>query len=478
MRREIEKSLDSQDMVVIAEYRLLNAIFLNPNIIIDKKISKDIFVHEVCKSIFESVEHCINKKIPVTEGAVFQYGSGIDINITAQSIHEIATLQSDKNVETKDMIETLLNVKKSLQAFHLMKEVESIANNNPILSEIDREKIRQKMYKAENLLLNSVSIKKLETAEEMIEAYKETFNERRNGKKYKFYDPLLDKLITYGPAPGCGSLIAAATGMGKSAYCLSIIDRLKKAAVPTMYYSLEMGRTDTMDRFCAKNLKIPLSDIVNPPDIETWNSINKKMQEYWAEFVKDKNFRFSECASLSLGNVKQDIIKFQQEINQQYMVVVFDLLSMIKDFMIIDKNGLNFAQGIEVAINVLNAMAKELGFHYIAVLQMNRKTEDGKIDDIKDIDQFRPSRSQIKNSNSYLERVRAALTLFRPKYYAEMYLEDESLYEDMSDICYVSLLKQNQGKVSSSLRYLFDGEIMEMTPLEDENLEEENEKDV
>ena len=158
------------------------------------------------------------------------------------------------------------------------------------------------------------------------------------------------------------------------------------------------------------------------------------------------------------------------------MVVVFDLLSMIKDFMIVDKSGVNFAQGIEVAINVLNAMAKELGFHYIAVLQMNRKSEDGRIDDLKDIEKFRPSRSQIKNSGAFLERVRYALTLFRPKYYAEAYLEDASLYEDMQDICHVSLLKQNQGKVSSSLRYLFDGETMNMIPLEDEDLNKEGEE--
>ena len=476
MRKEIEKTLDAQDMVVIAEYRLLNAIFLKPENIMEKKIDREIFVHEVCKSLFDSIEHCYNNKIPVTEEAVFQYGSGIDINISSENIHTIATLQLDKNVETKDMCEALYKTKQSLKAISLMREVEAITHSNPILTPEQEDKIRMKMYEAENLLLSTVNIKKVETAEEMARAYKEAFDERRNGKKYRFYEPLLDKLITYGPAPGCGGLIAAATGMGKSAYCLSIIDRLKKAGVPIMYYSLEMGRTDTMDREVAKNIDVPLADIVNPPDPDTWQAINEKLEKFLKEFVQDKNFRFSECASLTLGNIKQDIIKFQQEIGQQYMVVVFELLSMIKDFMIVDKSGVNFAQGIEVAINVLNAMAKELGFHYIAVLQMNRKSEDGRIDDLKDIEKFRPSRSQIKNSGAFLERVRYALTLFRPKYYAEAYLEDASLYEDMQDICHVSLLKQNQGKVSSSLRYLFDGETMNMIPLEDEDLTKEGEE--
>lgn len=468
MNRKEEKHLDAQDSVVIAEYRLLNAIFLNPQKIIDLNLDRDIFVHEVCKSYFDSIEYLRSNNIPITKEAVHQYSSGIDINASRANIDTFAGLQSDPNVETKDMVEMLQKANNSIKAMNIMREVEALAHQNPIRSpEID-DKIRQKMFEAESLLLQTVGIKKIESAEELAKDYKEIFDERRNGKKYKFYDPLLDKLITYGPAPGGGGLIAAATGMGKSAYCLGIIDRLKKAGIPTMYYSMEMGKADTMDRFVSKNTGIPLETIVNPPDQDTWESIKKKIDEFLREFSKDKNFRFSECASLTLNNIRQDIMKFQQELGQQYLVVVFDLLSMIKDFMVTDSQGVNFAQGIEVAINVLNAMAKELGFHYIAVLQMNRKSEEGKIDDLKDIEKFRPSRTQIKNSGAFLERVRYALTLFRPKYYAEAYLEDESLYEGMTDICHVSLLKQNQGKVSSGLKYLFEGEIMNMTPLEDE----------
>jgi replicative DNA helicase len=102
--------------------------------------------------------------------------------------------------------------------------------------------------------------------------------------------------------------------------------------------------------------------------------VKKEIKNQFAVLKQNPNFRFSECASISLTQVKQDIKKFQQDIGQEYMVVVFDLLSMIKEFMITDEKGMNFAQGIEVAINVLNAMAKELGVHYIAVLQMNRNT--------------------------------------------------------------------------------------------------------
>lgn len=474
MNTKVDKMLDSQDMVVIAEYRLLNAIFLNPDNLYKSGVDRNLFVHEVCKSLFDSIQHLVADKVPVTEQAVFQYGSGIDINISLKNIHEIATLQGDKNVEVKDMVETLDGVKKSLEAMNKMREVEALIHNNPVKNEEVEGKIRQLMFEAENLILQKAGFKKLENFDELSKDYIEIIDSRKNGKKYKFNDPLLDKIVTYGPAPGCGGLISAATGMGKSAYCLNLINRFINMDIPTIYYSLEMGKADTMDRLCALRTGIPLDAIINPATPDDWAAMKEKVEKELNTLKEHKNFRFSENASITLNQIKSDIIKFQQDIGQQYVVVFIDLLSMVKEFMITDKDGVNFAQGIEVAINVLNAMAKELGIHYVAVLQMNRKAEDGRIDDLKDIEKFKPTRSGIKNSGAFLERCRYALSLFRPLYYAQTYLEDESLYEDMQDKCYVSLLKQNQGKTGMHAVYLFDPEIMLMTPLTDSELEEGN----
>ena len=245
-----------------------------------------------------------------------------------------------------------------------------------------------------------------------------------------------------------------------------------------MYYSLEMGLMDTFDRLSALNTGIDMDTITNPPDPETFKMTKQKLKELFTALKENPNFRFSECASISLTQIKQDIKKFQQDIGQEYMVVVFDLLSMVKEFMITDDKGLNFAQGIEVAINVLNAMAKELGFHYIAVLQMNRKSEgeSAHIDDLDDLNRFRPARNQIKNASAFLERVRWGIGLFRPKYYAELYIEDKELWEDMPDYCEVCMLKQNNGMVGLAGKYLFDPEIMKMTPLVESDEGDANEK--
>src|SRR5574344_244103 len=473
MNNKVDKSLDSQDSVVIAEYRLLNAIYLNKNALSDSGVSKDLLIHEVCKTIYDVIEQLYQQNIPISENAVYQRASGLNINVTIDSIKTIANINKDPNVCTKDIVSLLYDTKQSLSAISDMREVESEIHSNPIRTPESDDKIRQKLYEIEGKLLSSIGVKRVENFDELTTDYLDIFESRKNGKKYLFNDPILDKAITCGPAPGCGGMIAAATGMGKSAFCLNLINRFINLGTPVMYYSLEMGKADTMDRLIALRKQLPLSDIINPPDTDTWQVLKKEIQQECEILKQNKNFRFSECASISLPQVKQDITKFQTDIGQQYCIVVFDLLSIVKEFMVTDKSGVNFAQGIEVAINVLNAMAKELGFHYIAVLQMNRKGEDERIDDVKDINKFRPTRTGIKNAGAFLERCRYALSLFRPRYYAEEYIEYTALWEDMQDICQVSSLKQNQGKVGKLGDYLFNPDYMEMTPMEDTEIKDE-----
>ena len=472
--KQIDKPLESSDSLVIAEYRLLNAVALNPDNLYKNGASKELFTHEVCKSIYESVEALSKQNIPITAQALYQQASGIDLNVNLESIDMIMNLQSDPNVETKDMVQMLAQVKRSREAFQKFSDIRGLIDSNPVRSDEINEKIKDELYKAEELLLYKDEYKKVQNFDELTDDYKQIFEERKNGKQYHFGDPILDKVVTYGPAPGCGGLIAAATGMGKSAFCLNLINRFINQQIPCMYYSLEMGKADTMDRLISLRTNIPLKSIINPEDIDTWEAVKNKINEESEVLKENKKFRFSENASVGLNDVRQDIIKFQTDIGQKYCIVVFDLLSMIKEFSNISNNGLNFAQAIEIAINKLNALAKELDFHYIAVLQMNRSTESGHIDDLKDIDAFKPTRNSIKNANAFLERVRYALSLFRPRYYAEEYLEKE-LWEELQDICYVNLLKQNQGKVGGNFKYLFDPDCMSMTPLVDEIQSDEEE---
>lgn len=469
MNNRVE-NLDEQTSVNVAELRLLNALYINKDNFQQVGVERDIFLHETYKDIFDSIEKLVNNNITVTAQAVFQEAAARNINVTFDVIKSIEGINSDKNIIIKDAIEMLQDTRASQKAIEKLDQVKKLVGENPVRDEAVNEKIRKLLYESESDLMPIAKKQRIMTFSDVESQYMENFEDRKNGKQYEFGDPILDRCVKYGPAPGSGGLIAAATGMGKSAWCLNLINRMLAKRVPLMYYSLEMGLMDTFDRLAALNTSIDMNTIVNPPDSETFKMMKQKLKELFAALKENPNFRFSECASISLSQIKQDIKKFQQDIGQEYMVVVFDLLSMVKEFMITDERGMNFAQGIEVAINVLNAMAKELGFHYIAVLQMNRKGEGeaSHVDDLDDLNRFRPVRNQIKNAGAFLERVRYGIGLFRPKYYAELYIQDKELWEDMPDYCEVCMLKQNQGQIGIAGKYLFDPEIMKMTPLTEE----------
>lgn len=473
------ENLDETSPVVIAEMRLLNAVFLNPKNLIESGVEKEILVHETAKDMFDAMVELNNEGIPFTRNAIFQRASGKNINVTLTGVDNFIDINKDPNVVIKDVVSQLRQTKESLDAISIIDGLKKYINENPVRDEKIDEYIRNEIYRLEGSILSPNEKQRIMNMSEMTESYLEIFEERKNGKQYLFGDPLLDKAITYGPAPGCGGLIAAATGMGKSAFCLNLINNFINKGVPCMYYSLEMGKADTCDRLMSLRTNIPLTDIVNPKqeDFEITKEAIKKEKD-----ILDLNnvFRFSECASISLSQIKQDIKKFQADIGKEYCIVVFDLLSMVKEFMITDSGGMNFAQGIEVAINILNALAKELGIHYIAVLQMNRKGEDGaqQIDDLEDIQKFKPVRNQIKNAGAFLERVRWAIGLFRPKYYAETYIEEKALWEEMPDYCHAYLLKQNQGKTGNCGKWLFEPDVMRMTPLEGSDEEESGEEGV
>ena len=476
MNNKIDRSIEEQTSTIFAEYRLLNAAIFNPAVTENTDVSKDLFVHEVCKDLYDSISELEREQIPLTANSVFQRAASKNINVKLDVVQSIFDIDSNKDVVITDMVKTLKNAKQALDAYEAFAKIKKEVDSNPIMSQETEDKVRGLLYDAESALLSNNSVKKVETFKELTDDYKEDVAKRKNGKQYRFNDPILDKVVTYGPAPGEGGLIAAATGMGKSAFCLNLINRFINTDVPCVYFSLEMGKISTMDRLISLRKKIPLNNIVNPTSPETFREVQQAVNDESKVLNEIKRFRFSECASMSLTEIRQIIKKFQIDIGQQYCIVVFDLLSMVKEFMVTDSGGLNFAQGIEVAINMLNAMAKELGFHYIAVLQMNRKVEDGRIDDLDDIEMFRPTRNSIKNSNAFLERCRWNISLFRPRYYAEGYIEDKDLYADMPDYCYIGMLKQNNGSVGTCGKYLFDPPTMTMTPVEDEEKESEQAK--
>lgn len=290
--------------------------------------------------------------------------------------------------------------------------------------------------------------------------YKKKIEDRKNGETYSFHNSVFDSLITEGPTPGHGGIIGGSTGMGKSALCLNVINDLINADVPTMYFPIEMGLENTIDRLAAIRTGYPFKDIVRLGKNGFANTeLEKEILHEIDGLRAHPNFAIVDKPNLNMKKLRSYIKRFQAKLpGRKYCIVFIDLLLMIKEFY---DDGSNMAQMIERAINKLDILAKELGVHWVGVVQLNRSVESDKVLSEQAINKLKPTRSAIKNSSALLERARWAVTVFRKKYFADLYLSEEEA-EGIDDIAEIQLMKANDESIAR--RYMtFDGPTFKMT---------------
>lgn len=460
------QTIDSSQAVILSEYRLLNAIYLDHKILDSTDYSEDLYIHTTCKAIHRALNDLVKNNLPVNDMTLFTEASKYEMTISKDVIDEVININSTPVTTIQDMVTTLRTAKRSMDAIeHLSKAQEALATNTVLTQEL-KDSLRDELYEAEDLILadDKNTFKKAIDTAEWNEQYLDEFKKRKDGKQYWFNEPVLDAIVVDGPIPETGGIIAAQSGMGKSTFVLNLVNKLIDSGIPCMYFSLEMGAVSTMDRLLAARLQIPYQDIVNPPDNETFYTVYQRILEEQKKLEMNKNFRFSENPDISINEIKKEVKKFQNEIGQQYCIVILDLITMVKDFCVGGSSGASLATTIEMAINKMNALSKELKIHYIGTAQLNRTGESATVTDIEDIDKLRPSRHQIKNSGALLERCRYAISLFRRKFYIDQNFPDDPVAQAEDDTIEVQLLKQSNGECK---RYyeLFNGQCFTVTPL-------------
>lgn len=298
------------------------------------------------------------------------------------------------------------------------------------------------------------------TADKIEAHYKEVLDEREKGNVYSFHNSVFDSLISEGPTPGHGGIIAGSTGMGKSTLCLNLVNDLINADIPNIYFPIEMGLDNTIDRLVSLRSEIPFKEIISYGKGENINKDLRQLIENEVHKLKaHTNFAIINDPRIDMLKLKNYIKGFQSRLpGSKYCIVIIDLLLMIREFY---DDGNNMAQMIERAINKLDILAKELGVHWIGVVQLNRSVESDKVLSIQSIDKLKPTRSSVKNSSALLERARWAITIFRKKYFADLYLSEEEA-SSIPDIAEIQLMKANDEQIGR--KYMnFEGDTFKMT---------------
>jgi len=284
---------------------------------------------------------------------------------------------------------------------------------------------------------------------QILDKYQRVLDLREQGK-YVFPtgNSYLDKHLAVGFFPGQMTTIFAATGMGKSAFALDLVNRQINKSIPSLYISLEMDLISTLDRLLANRNKVPVQTFY--PDAEglmndRLESIMRKEQN---SLGNKKLFYFVEEPGLSIDNLEILIKEFQKRTGSKYLILTLDLLTMLVDFSGED------AATYEAAMNRLHILAKKYEIHIVNIVQANRNADSGSPLTIEDLDKFRPSLNTIKNSNAIAERSRIVMSLFRRKHYAQKFFPDDEEVELMDDVAELAILKQNMGELSK-MDFLF-----------------------
>lgn len=456
----------------VASVRVLNKIVLHPDQIDVLGIDESLFNARTI-DYFRAIESLYRDKADINETSIYERmtkdGKESDFGIIG-SFYNF----SDGSGDISDAIADMKEERRSYKLNESLNEFTATYSKIERFDDKSRQQLKDALFDIEEQLGDNDSEEKLiKYLPDIKEKYLAEFEKRKGGRIYTFNNKILDDILEDGPVPGEGGLITASTGMGKTAFALNVMNDLYNANIPTMLFELEMGDINTMDRWLSLRTGIPYKDIKHPKSQEDFELVKKELDKEFKHLeLNNERWAICEKATLSLADIRREARKFQIKTGQKYFILLLDLISMIQDFTSPEK-GLSLAGQMEIAINRVNAMAKELGFHWLGLVQLNRSVEQDKVMDIDDIDRLRPNRAAIKNSGALLERCRYCLSLFRKKYYAEAYLEKEEA-EVLEDIIEVGLMKASNAQVGKRFM-MFQPEIFKCSPLLNTNGEAEEE---
>lgn len=469
---KVEKKIKrpSFQAVVIAEYRLLNALAKNEESRKDPRVTEDLFVDEVAKSAYEAIQDLVDRGLEITPASLLQSAGNIDFNVTQQVVQTIWDIDRQGASSLDDILDTLSNARIKNDLLEKLDLVKDKVNEPGTLN---AEEVLADLYSMDELVQNKGKSRSvLKNFNEWVDEYVEELEQRKAGKKYSYGDLLLDDYLYKGAYPGAITLCCASTNMGKSTYVLYLINSLLENNLPCMYLSLEMSGADTMDRLIAMRCGINNEDLYNP-DPENIDNIIETVNAEKEALLGRKNFYFCEDPDIDIRKLRSLIREFKQRSHSDYCFVAIDLLTQMKDFMS-SSNGANTATAMEISMNTLNALAKSENCHIFGVAQFKRDSDDIKVKSVADIEACRPNLASIKNSGALAERSRVVLSVFRKKYYSDRYLQGIPEADNLPDIMEVQVLKNSSGASGRTLRYMFDTDHFKLLPLmseEEEKLE-------
>lgn len=183
--------------------------------------------------------------------------------------------------------------------------------------------------------------------------------------------------------PSTMTVIAAFTGVGKSALALNITMAVGRQGIPSAYYSLEMGKSELASRGISKDMELSASVIMNralsPNQIDTFHKAVEKNRNLPIYFDDRSTVTFDRTMRSIRTMVKTKGIK----------LAVIDYLQIYNQMRDDEE------QGVAYMARALKNMAKETGIAIIVISQLNRSGDHPSIKMLRGSGQIEESADNI-----------------------------------------------------------------------------------
>ncbi len=236
-------------------------------------------------------------------------------------------------------------------------------------------------------------------------------------------------------------LIAARPSMGKTAFVLNIANYVAvRSHITTAVFSLEMSKTDLVQRMYAMNSKIDATKLRNGDlDDHGWTDLMGAARE-----ISESSLLIDDTPSISVSEVRSKCRKLKLEKNLG--LVLIDYLQLM--------SGSGRAESRQNEISEisrsLKALARELDVPVIALSQLSRAVESRP--------DKRPMLSDLRESGAIEQDADVVMFIYRDEYYNKEKSEDPGVAE-------IIIGKQRKGPVGT-VRLGWQGQYTRFVNLE------------
>ena len=247
-----------------------------------------------------------------------------------------------------------------------------------------------------------------------------------------FYD--LDAVIG-GFKPGKLITIAGRPAMGKSSFLGNLAFNISRhQQMPTVIFSLEMGKEEWGDRFLSTDMPIESSYLQNGFVSKTqWDMIAQSIS-----FLSELPIYIDDSPILTINSIRTKVKRLIAENNRIGMIGI-DYLQLIEGT---DGDSFNLAFQIGKITRGLKQLARECNTTVVILSQLNRGVEGR--------NNKRPLMSDLRESGRIEEDSDLVLLLYRDEYY-----HPDTIDRGIAEV----IIAKNRGGPTGIIKLLFDAQF-------------------